>query len=158
LYTLAATLDLLLGLFGVFKIEVDAFLDVGQGQDVVDAVVAAVGDQIHHQLVVADAELAEAAEAGARIHQVVEQHPVLRIEDFVAAELRRVALVHRHHHVVERSWGSGLAAVVLVHHARRRRRIGIDDVVGPLAGIAEGLGKVVVEGQMHAGDDRAGWW
>jgi hypothetical protein len=84
---LAAAPDLLLGLFGVLEVEVDALLDVGQGQDVVDAVAAAVGDQIHHQLVVADAELAEAAEAGARIHQVVEQHPVLGVEDFLAREI-----------------------------------------------------------------------
>ena len=134
----------------MLKVEIDALLDVGQSQDVVDSVVAAVGNQIHHQLVVADAELAEAAEAGARIHQVVEQHPALWVEDFIARELRRVGLVHGDHHVGEGGGEAVFTAEVLEHHARGGWRIGIDDVVGPLAGIAEGLGEVVVEGEVHA--------
>ena len=145
--------DLLLGAVGVVEIQIDALLDVGQGQDLVDAVVPAIGDQIHHQLVVADAEFAEAAQPGARIHQVVEQHPVLRIEDFLAREVSRIALVHGQHHVGEGRREAALAAEVLEHHARGRGRIGIDDVVGAFAGVAEGLGEVMVEGQEHAGHE-----
>jgi hypothetical protein len=37
---------------------------------------------------------------------------------------------------------------VFEHHARGGRRIGIDDVIGPLAGVAEGLGNVVIEGEI----------
>jgi hypothetical protein len=70
---------------GMVEIEIDAFDDVRQFQNIRNAVVAAVLDQVHHQLVVADAELAEAPQAGARIHQVVQQHPILGIEDFLGA-------------------------------------------------------------------------
>lgn len=78
-----AALDLFQRLGGVFLVEVDALGDVVQGEYLVDGVVAAVVDQIHHQGVVADAEVAEAAEARAGVHHVVEQHPALGVVDFI---------------------------------------------------------------------------
>ena len=146
-----AALDLLLGLGGVVEVQRDALHHVGQGQHFLYGVVAHVFDQVHHQLVVADPELAKAPEAGARVHQVVEQHPALGVQNFVTRKLGRVALVDRDHHVVERVRKAAATAVTLVHHPRRRRRAGVDDVVlGFLAGVAHGLGRVVVERKMGA--------
>jgi hypothetical protein len=69
-------------LIGMGVVDLMRSFHVGQLQDVVDAVVAAVLDQVHHQLVVADAEFAEAPQAGARVHQVVQQHPVGAAPEF----------------------------------------------------------------------------
>ena len=125
-----------------------------QAEDVVDAMGAAVLDQLHHQLVVADAEVAEAAQPRARIHQVVQQHPALRRQDVVAAVLRGIGLVDRGHHAgVHHREASG-AAVMVVHHTRRRRSLGMDDVVSGAFGVAQRLRLMVVEGQVHAGDVR----
>ena len=80
-----AALDLLGGAVGVREVELDALGDVGRGEDLLDAHRRAGVDQLHHQLVVRDAEVAEAAEAGARVHQEVEQHPAGGVEDLVRA-------------------------------------------------------------------------
>ncbi len=45
------------------EVQLGAFDDIGELQDLVDRVVLAVCDQVHHQVVVRDAEVAEPAEA-----------------------------------------------------------------------------------------------
>ena len=114
--------------------------------------VAAVSDEIHHQGVVADAELAEAPQAGARIHQVVEEHPALRDRGSPPGKLGRIGLstaaimssVTRGRPSCHRSSSRD--------HPCRRRCVGRNDVVGPFAGVAHGFGQVMVEGEVGAGD------
>lgn len=69
--------DLILG--GGFMLEekLDTLVDIGQLEDRFDIVakLAAITDQIHHQSIVADAEIAKTAEAGARVHEKVKQVP-----------------------------------------------------------------------------------
>ena len=149
-----AAQDLLFGAGGVVKVERDALLHIGQGQDLRDGVVAAVFDEVHHQLVVADAEFAKAPQAGARVHQVVQQHPALGVEDVFARILGRVGLIDGGHHLVGDARKTRLATVVVVHHARRRGGMRLDDVVGTLAGVAHGFGLVVVKHQVRAGHVR----
>jgi len=99
-------------------VEVHALGNVRGGQDLLDGHGRAGVDQLHHQLVVGDAELAEAAEAGARVHQEVEQHPALRVEHLVERELRSVALVHRVHQLLDVREAL-LPAEMLEHHSGR---------------------------------------
>ena len=58
-------------------VEIHPFPHVRQLRDLVDAVVLAGLDQLHHQLVVRDPEVAEAPEPGVTVHQEVEQHPAV---------------------------------------------------------------------------------
>ena len=64
--------DLFPCLVVLFEIKLDAFDHIRQFQDLVDGVIAAILDEIHHQAVVADPEFPEAPEAGASIHQEIE--------------------------------------------------------------------------------------
>ena len=81
----------------VGHVEVDALLHVGKRQHLLDRVFAALLDELHHQVVVRNPEVAEPAKAGPGVHQEIEQHPALRIEDLVAGELRRIGLINRRH-------------------------------------------------------------
>jgi hypothetical protein len=118
----------------VLAVKVRALLDVGQREDLVDRVVAAVVDQLHHELVVRHAEILEAPEARARVHQVVQQHPAFRVEDLVERELRRVGLVDRVHQLGRNAREAARTAEVVVDHARGRRRFRVDDEVLRLRG------------------------
>ena len=90
-------------------------------------------------------------QAGARIHQIVQQHPPLRVEDVFARVLGRIGLVHRRHHLVGDTRESRLAAVVVVDHTRGRRRMGFNDVIDVAPPrIAHRFGFVVVEHQVRA--------
>ena len=72
----AAAFNLLTGTRGVVTVQLHALYHIGQAQNVFNAVGAAVVNKIHHQLVVADAKLPKAPQAGTRVHQVIQQHPV----------------------------------------------------------------------------------
>ena len=144
-----AALDLLDGEVGVLEVQVDALGDVRRGEDVLDARRRAGVDQLHHQLVVRDPEVAEAAEAGARVHQEVEQHPAGRMQDLAERELGGVALVDRVHQLLDAREAAG-AAEVLVHHAGGRIGARDDHVVGRVALDADRLRVVVVEREVHA--------
>ncbi len=137
----------------LLHVEVHALLHVGELEDLLDGVVAAVVDEVHHQLVVGDLEGAEPPEARARVHEEGEQHPALRVEHVLAGEARRVGLVDRLHHV-EGHAGEGVPpAEMVVHHPGRGGGFGVDDLVrrGLPAG-ARHLARVVVEGEVHPGD------
>ena len=77
----------------------ETLLDVRQRQDLFDAQREAGIDEVHHELVVRDRELPKAPEPGARIHEVVEEDPALRIEHLVAREPSGVGLVDLGHHL-----------------------------------------------------------
>src|SRR5437763_81283 len=62
-------------------------------EDLIDAALEAEVDQLHHQVIVGDAEPPEAAQPGAGVHQEAEQDPALGIEDLAFVELRGVGLV-----------------------------------------------------------------
>jgi hypothetical protein len=82
------------------------------------------------QVVVGDPEVAEAAQAGAAVHQEVEQHSTFGGQDFLERVLGRVGLVDGPHEVRGDAWEPLGAAVVVVDHAGGRGRVGVDDVVG----------------------------
>ena len=132
-----AAQDLFLGLFGMLEIEIDPLLDVGELQYLVDGVVAAVLDQIHHQRVVADAEFTEATQPRPCVHQIVEQHPTFRVENVIARVLGGVGLVDRLHHVVGDIRKRLLATAVVIDHARGGGGVGVDDVVALSTGVAQ---------------------
>ena len=134
----------------MLEVELDALGDVRRAQDLVDGHRRAGVDQLHHQLVVGDPEVAEAPEARARVHQEVQQHPALGVEDLLERELGGVGLVDRVHHLLGDVREDGRAAVVLVDHARGRLGVGPDHVVVMTAGDADRLRGVVVERQVHA--------
>jgi hypothetical protein len=62
-------------IFGSTRVEL---VHVGQRHDLVDRTFAASLDQFHHRLVVRDADIVEAPEAGAGVRQEVEQVPAGR--------------------------------------------------------------------------------
>ena len=74
---------------GVRAVELDALGDVRRGEDLLGAQPRAGVDELHHQLVVGDAEVAEAAEPGARVHQEGEEDPAGGLEDLVLGEAAR---------------------------------------------------------------------
>ena len=148
---LRAAADLLDGALAVLVVERDALGDVGGLQDLLDGHPRAVVDQLHHQLVVRDPELAEAPEAGAGVHQERHEDPAARIEDLGLGEARRVSLVDRgHHRFGDRREALG-AAVVVVDDARGALRAGHDDVVRGGVLDADRLGRVMVEREPDAG-------
>ena len=69
-----------------------ALLDVRQRHDLVDAVAGAIADQLHHELVVGDAEVVEAPQPGTCIHQEIEQVPAMRLQHFAAGKARGVGI------------------------------------------------------------------
>ena len=129
-------------------VEIHPFLHVRQLQDLVDAVVLAGLDQLHHQLVVRDPEVAEAPEPGAAVHQEVEQHPAVGGQHLLQGVLGRVGLVDGPHQVRRDAREPLRPAVVVVDHPGRRRCVGVDDVVGGDGGVANGLAAVMVEHEM----------
>ena len=97
---LGAAADLSHEFIVMLAIEIDPLPNVGKVQNLIDGVLPAVIDELHHQLVVGNAEFAEPAESGTRVHQERKQHPSLRIEDVFAVEFGRVRLVDLRHHSV----------------------------------------------------------
>ena len=137
-------LELLHEHLGLLEVQVHALLDVRQGQDLVDVVLHAEADQLHHQVIVGDAELAEAAQAGAGIHQVVQQHPSLGMQYLIHGEIGAVALVHRLHQLVADVGEGFLAAIVVVDHPCRAAGVGVDDqLAAGLLGL-QAMGRLVV--------------
>ena len=138
---------------GFFEIEVHALLDIRQLQDLVDIVVEAVVYELHHQLIVGDAEIVEAAEAGARVHQIVQQHPALGVQDLIQGEIGAVALVHGRHQIIGDAGEGFFSAVIVIHHAGCAAGGGVDDelAVGFRGLQAVHLGFMVVEGDGHPG-------
>ena len=110
-------------------IEVDALPNVRERQYFGDRKIAALLDELHHQIVIRDAEIMESAKPGARVHQDVEQHPTLRIEDFLTREVCRICFVDGCHEVEADPGEARGASIVIVDDARRRRCSRIDDVV-----------------------------
>jgi hypothetical protein len=146
--------DLLGGPVGVGAVELDALGDVRAREDLLDALLGARVDELHHELVVGDPEVPEAPQAGARVHQEAEQDPAAGIEDLVLAEARGVRLVDGLHHLggdAVLAEASG-AAEVVVDHPRGRQGARVDHVAGVLARDALGLRGVVVEGEVDPGD------
>ena len=129
-------------------VELHPFPHVRQLQDLVDAVVLAGLDQLHHQLVVRDPEVAEAPQPGAAVHQEVEQHPAGGREHLLQRVLGRVGLVDGPHQLRRDLREPLRPAVVVVDHPGRRGRVGVDDVVGGDGGVANGLAAVMVEHEM----------
>ena len=82
-------------------------------------------------------------------HQVVQQHPAVRVEDIGAVVLRRVGFVDGLHHLVGDARKRLFRAVVVVDHARGRRCVDFDDVIAVLA-VAQRFRQVVVERQVGA--------
>ncbi len=135
----------------MLAVERDALGDVGRLEDLLDRHRRALVDELHHQLVVGDAELAEAPEPRSRVHQEVEEHPALRIEDLAQREVGGVGLVDGLHQLVGDGRERLFAAEVVVDDAGGGHRRGVDDVV--LGGIADALGlrRVVVEREEDVG-------
>ena len=105
-------------------------------------------DELHHQLVVGDPEVAEAAEAGAAVHEEVEQRPALGAQDVVDVVRGGVGLVDRAHQLVGDVREALGAAEVVVDDAGGRRRGRVDDVVRREL-VAQRLAVVVVEDQVR---------
>ena len=86
-------------------------------------------DQLHHQLVIGNAEAPKPAQTGAGVHEEVQQRPARGLEHFFHGELGGIALIHRFHQI-DIDVGKGfLAAIIVIDHTCRRRRIRVDDVV-----------------------------
>ena len=144
--------DLLRGLGLLLKIELRPFLHVRQLQDILNEIGAAMLDKLHHQVVVADPELAEAPQAGARVHDIVEQGPALRRKDVLPGIPGGVGLVHGAHHFLRDAHKALPPAEIFVDDPGRRGSFGINDVIlGPRAAQAQGFREVVVEDQMSLG-------
>jgi hypothetical protein len=135
----------------VLAIESDALGDVRRGEDLVNRQLEAAVDQEHHQLIVRDAEIAEAPEASPRIHQEAQQDPALRVEDVIHRQLRRVGAVDRLHHRDAHAGERRPAAEVVVDDARGGVGIGRHDPVAAVLADAQLLGRVVVERQRDLG-------
>jgi hypothetical protein len=117
-------LDEALGLLGV---ELDALATSGSDRiSSTDERVHDLVDERHHELVVRDAEVAEAAEARAAVHEEVEQRPALRAQHVVDVVRGRVGLVDGAHELGG-DVGEALGAAEVVvddaggRRARRRR-------------------------------------
>ena len=149
-WTRGAAEHLLLRPLGVLVVELDALGDVRRAQDLADGLGRARVDQLHHQLVVGDAEVAEAPQARAGVHEEVQEHPALGVEDLLERELRGVGLVDRVHHLLGDVREHGRSAVVLVDHAGSRLGARPDHVVVVPARDADHLRGVVVEREVHA--------
>jgi hypothetical protein len=109
-------------------------------------------DQLHHELVVGDAKVAEAAEPGARVHQEAEQDPACRSGDLIGREQRAVGLVNGFHERLRDPAETLGAAEVVVDDTGGRLGARNDDVV--LRSLAQtlGLALVVIESQARAGN------
>jgi len=137
----------------LLEVELHALLHVRLFEDLADAHVPAVVDQLLHELVVADAELAESAEPRPGIGEKAEEDPPLRIQYLLPGKLPRIHLVHCLDHVAV---GGKLlrAAVVFVDDPRRGRRESALalHVLRPADAVV--LRRMVVEPHPAAGDVR----
>ena len=129
----------------------DPLGDVRRGQDLLDREIEAAIDQLHHQLVVGDAEVAEAPEPGARIHQEAQEDPALWVEDVIHGQLGGVSAVDRLHHLVAHARERRRAAEVVVDDARGGVGVGGHDPVAGVLADAQLLGGMVVERQRDLG-------
>jgi hypothetical protein len=130
---------------GVLEVQLDPLGHVMRLEDLVDRQVEATVDQLHHQLVVGDPELPEAAQAGAGVHQEAEEDPPLRIEDVLDQQLGGVGPVNRLHHLDAHPRERRGAAEVVVDHPCGGLGIGGHDAVVPVARHALQLRGVVIE-------------
>jgi len=148
-----ASHELFLELLLVREVEVDTLHDVGQFEDLVDGVLGTRIDELEHELVVGDPEIAKPTQAGAGIHQEVEQHPPPRTQDIVFGELGGVGLVHGLEQLF-RGVGERLGPTVIFVHGARGRGGGWrqDEVVGDFAAGPDDLAGVMVERKVAAGD------
>ena len=69
---LGAAFNLFFRPFRMVKIQINPFFNIRQLQNVFNAVVRAIVDEVQHELVIAHPKLAETPQAGAGIHQIVE--------------------------------------------------------------------------------------
>ena len=69
----------------------------------------------------------EAPQPGTRVHQIVQQHPSLRVQDLIYSKVRAVPLVNGCHQVVADPGKGFFAAVIIIYHAGRAAGIGIND-------------------------------
>ena len=88
------TFDLLLEFFLVFEEKVGSFLDIGDIKDLADGHRFTGSDEIHHELVVGNPEIAESSQAGAWVHDEVQKAPVVGVENLMNAESGCISLVH----------------------------------------------------------------
>jgi len=133
---------------GLRAVEVDPLRDVRQPQDLLHAVARAFVDELHHELVVGDPEVAEAAEPGAAVHEEVQQDPARGVEDLLQVVLGGVGLVDGLHQLLGHVGEALPPAVVVVDDPGRRRGLRVDDVVGGDTEVAERLAEMVVEDEM----------
>lgn len=110
-----AAMDQLLGFFLVIVVSLDAFAHIVQGQNLINRVLLAVVDQLHHQLIVGDPEFTETPYFSPRIDDEIQQHPALRVKNLVLVKLTRVALIDGCHHVFP-TGRKGIEPFVIVEH------------------------------------------
>ena len=103
----------------LFKVQVHALLYIRQFKDFLYGMVDAVIDQLHHQIVIRDTESAETSQAGARIHQEIQQHPVSRIQNFVLCKIRTVSLIDSFHDLFGHPREDLFTTIVIVYDSCR---------------------------------------
>jgi hypothetical protein len=145
---LGAFLELGLELFFLLEIQVGPLGDVGELENFLERDLDAFVHEQHHQVVVGDLEIPEAAEAGARVHDEAEKHPALGLEDVGLLEIPRVHLVHGPHHVLV-DLRELVLAEILEDDARAGGGVRVGDVV-VLCADAFDLADMVVEGEVGA--------
>src|SRR5580658_10296834 len=105
--------------------------------------------QLHHQVIVGNTKLPEAAEPRTGVHQEIQKHPALRVENLVGVELGRVRLIDRAHDLLANSRELCLSAKISKYDAGRGERIGVYDVIcRPLLAQALDLARMMVKRQM----------
>ncbi len=109
-------------------------------------------NQQHHQLVVRDAKLAEAAKTSARIHHEGQQFPAPRIQHVITGEACGIGLVHRQHHVRIDAREGFAATEEIIDERGPRGRIDINDVVRCAIGVPLAFAGMVVERGINAGN------
>src|SRR5450631_2269895 len=113
--------------------------------------VAALLDELHHEVVVRDPELAKTAEPGPRIHQETEQHPALRIQNLVTRKLRRIGLIDRGHQFWAHAREAVGTSVVIINNPSCGRCGWVDNMVWiDAVAFARNFARVVVEGEVAA--------
>ena len=91
------------------------------------------------------------AQAGARAHHETEQRPARRVDDFFQAELSRIRLVHRRHHVIGYAGELILAAIMVLYDPGRGWRFRVNDMI--IRNLSTGAGDftgMMIESQMNA--------
>ena len=75
-------------------------------------------DQIVHQLVVADSVIFVSAQTRTGVHNKGQQRPALRMQNFIAGELRRIGFVYLPHHLFNSREAVRTAIVVVDNPGR----------------------------------------